>query len=666
MTEPRGTIHLITRAPITADYQHTIDFKTPTEQRAFWGSLVKTSLSQDKYSYIRRDRRYIQVGKPFEELEGVNYLMFQSREGSKWYYAFVLDVVYVNDNLTQVFFEIDVLQSFMFDYQIKPSYIAQSHVDRWDANHKPKYSRTEEGLEYGSEYVTEAAYKMLPNDKGCDVGFCLVYMQGLTTSNITGENMTAPAATSIRYNGVPYTIFIVPVVLGRDDDYINDTFVTFVYNNEQGQQQSAAVHSFPTFLNFMQRSAIGKFVHQIVYTRYLPFTYHVNTTGQGVQITFPKTGLVSLNIAEQNAEFNGVVHQIVGGENTGDLAAFAIKAIYTHNLRPIAADLDMFEGIDGEMPSEEMFAAIKAAPRTTERDRRFESKLLCYPYRYNVFTDWRGAPALIKNEYLTGDKITVKNVFGWGYNNPQRFYVENYRKDPEGRESSIMQPLPMEQPVISDAYYTYILQNKNQIAANVANATDSARLAAAQAAFNGAMGVAGGFTSGIGGAVMGNAAGAVNGFTGALSSGVNAGFSIANAQQNLNNMIRSENAKQQDIANLPDTISNANDSCFNITDGTDVVTFYRKKICCEFSEQLAQYWHMYGYKVKRVEVPNTRSRVRFNYVKTIGANVIGDIAQTYLTQIRAIYDNGVTFWHYSEKDFHPMDYTYENIEVMLL
>jgi len=243
-------------------------------------------------------------------------------------------------------------------------------------------------------------------------------------------------------------------------------------------------------------------------------------------------------------------------------------------------------------------------------------------------------------------------VFGWGFNNPQRFYIENYRKDPEGRECSITQPLPMEQPVLSDAYYTYMLQNRNQISANITNSS-----------INAAMGMTGALMSGLGGIVGGVA---TQNYGGAASSGINAIFSGIQAYNNHEALIRSQNAKQSDIRNLPDTVKNPNDCSFNLADNTQYVTFYRKKICCEFAEQLAQYWHMYGYRINRLEVPNTKSRVRFNYVKTVGANIVGDMEQQYIHILRQIYDNGVTFWHYSETDFYPMDYSYENVEVKLI
>ena len=54
---------------------------------------------------------------------------------------------------------------------------------------------------------------------------------------------------------------------------------------------------------------------------------------------------------------------------------------------------------------------------------------------------------------------------------------------------------------------------------------------------------------------------------------------------------------------------------------------------------------MFGYKINRVKVPNITGRSNWNYVKTINCNFDGDIPQTDLNIIRAMFNNGTTLWH---------------------
>lgn len=627
MSAPNGTIYLVSGAPIDMTYHHQIDFKNPEEQFVFWGSKVIKELTS--YSYVRREKRSIHVSIPFDELDGINYLYYRAKDNAKFYYAFVTDRQYVNPKSSIIFFEIDVFQTFMFDFKFKPSYVLQAHVDRWDANHKPIYSRTDEGLNYGSEYVNEAAFKMKPNTT-IPHGFYLIY----TKSDIVGLPINDQAnliysnpPTVISGNAIPYSLYIIP------------EFTSPHQRRVFGIETSSGVEPIQTigeFQNVMSKSALGNNVQQIAYVPYLPIKYELRSA-----TALEKENSGVDNVFAFDSETATIEFSQLQFEDNVVLKWLYIKSIEFDKITKQFAKMDLFTGIESKMPSESMFAAIKAKPRTTERDRRFESKLLCYPYRYNIFTDWISAPVLVKNEYVASDKISVKGSIGFGFNTPRRFWIENYRKDPEGREASINQLIPYEQPIISDAYYTYLLENRNQISANITNAKANALLS---------------IGSGIvGGAATGGLRGAA---AGAVSSGIQAGV-------NISNMLRSENAKQADLRAIPDTISNSNDSTLAIADDSRYITFYRKAITCEFEEQLAQYWHMFGYKVNQLMIPNLRSRVRYNYVQTMGANLEASIENEFLLTLKNVFNNGVTIWHYSSSDFAPLDYTFENPEVSL-
>lgn len=636
MSEPSGIIKLIHRAPLDMTYQHQIDFKTPSEQQTYWESKVKYRLLD--YTYIRRERRSIKVNKSFDELEGINYLIYQahSADGTKLYYCFVTDKAYINDATTAIYFEVDVFQTFMFDYTFKPTYISQAHVDRWDANHLPKYSKTEEGLAYGSEYVTESAYKIKP-DIAVKHGFYLVYcVHHDVESGAAAEptvNETAP---------IPYAVYVLPNIEDATTLNANSALtkkVAVSYVDDAGETFEFNVSTLAAFQAKMANGTIGNSVRQIVYVPYLPFKY-----------TYSKS-------PDSNGYVFNLLEGLWGITVIDGLILLKLRAVDNSKLSRVLAETEVFTGLESAMPSEEMWAALKANPRTTERDRRYESKLLCYPYRYNLMTDWVSTPAVIKNEYIAGDKITIKESLSFGFNFPRRYHVANYRKDPEGREASITQVIPHEQAILTDAYYTYMLQNKNQISANLTNAQHSLNASIGTGLISTA---ANAVSSGLsGGGWLGAGMSLLSGVAGAANSAIT-------GTTNINNMLRSENAKQQDLRAVPDTVVNSSDCGMVITDDTKYITWYRKSICCEFQEMLAQYWHMFGYKVNRMETPNLRSRVRYNYIKTIGANIEGAMESVYLAALKAIFDNGLTIWHYSAADFKPLDYTYENPEVLLL
>lgn len=616
MAIPSGVVNLCKNALVERNYQHTIDFKDLNEQLAYWGSLVKYNVSD--FSYIRRSNQGIKVPYTLDQLKDVNYLYFRAEENNKTYFCFVTSKEYTNDNMTIIYFVTDVLQTYMFDYEIKQSYVLQEHCNRWDQDHKPIYSRTDEGLEYGSEYTTEAGYRVKANN---DIEWFLAVCT--EHKDQVNEGQTGEEPTTINRVANPYIYYLLP-----------SGELTKKYTLKYRGSSDANGHSVGTVTNFMRLMTdygMGPFVKQIVRLPYLPFNFSI---GNDVIDTTP----------EEGALFGYTGLKSWGAGDTYVSEPY-IKIIYIQdyfNFTKKLAEMSIFEGIESALPTAEQWAELLANPYNTERDKRFESKLLTYPYRYNLLTDWKGNPVVIKNEYIGSDKITLNYTQSISFNSPARYWLEGYKKDLEGRNNSLTQLIQEDIPVVSDAYYSYMLQNKNQIEANRTNAVISTVNSVAQNA--------------VGGAIFGGVGGAIG----------SAATGLLNGAVNYQNMIRSENGKQNDIKNLPDTIVNSNDCSFNMFDNNKFVTFYRYKICCEFEELLADTFNMTGYKVKRVKVPNTRSRLRFNYIKTIGANIVGSFDQEDLSLIKAIYDNGVTIWHYNTTNFKMYDYSLENIERNLL
>ena len=77
----------------------------------------------------------------------------------------------------------------------------------------------------------------------------------------------------------------------------------------------------------------------------------------------------------------------------------------------------------------------------------------------------------------------------------------------------------------------------------------------------------------------------------------------------------------------------------------------------EYIECIDNFFNMYGYKVNTLKLPNINGRTYWNYVKTIGCNVVGDIPQTDIEKIKDMFNNGVTFWHDPSKF---LDYSQNN------
>ena len=95
---------------------------------------------------------------------------------------------------------------------------------------------------------------------------------------------------------------------------------------------------------------------------------------------------------------------------------------------------------------------------------------------------------------------------------------------------------------------------------------------------------------------------------------------------------------------------NAVEGCLNSGDVTTIaggnqLFVYTYTIKKEYAKIIDNYMSMYGYKVNEVKIPNITGRTNWNYVKTIGANIQGDIPEDHLNEIISIFNNGVTLWH---------------------
>lgn len=57
------------------------------------------------------------------------------------------------------------------------------------------------------------------------------------------------------------------------------------------------------------------------------------------------------------------------------------------------------------------------------------------------------------------------------------------------------------------------------------------------------------------------------------------------------------------------------------------------------------YFSMFGYTINKVKTPDITSRPQWNYVKTVDANIRGNMPSDDRNAIKAIFDNGIRFWH---------------------
>lgn len=132
---PDTVVKLLKNVPLDSTYTDTRWFTTAGGQQAFFNSKVKKTYTGLTYQRVNnsvaqpRGPLTCRVPDIADNLYDCNYMMFQnSFYGSKWFYAFIKQVNYINPNNTEIVYEIDYLQTFMMDIQIKPSYVVREHA----------------------------------------------------------------------------------------------------------------------------------------------------------------------------------------------------------------------------------------------------------------------------------------------------------------------------------------------------------------------------------------------------------------------------------------------------------------------------------------------------------------------------------------------------------
>lgn len=138
------------------NHNHTFWFENINKQIEYFMSK-KIYLIDDCY-YHRKDSS-IKIAKTFDELQFVNYVVSRNEDNGKYYYYFVYDRVYVNDETTILLLKLDVIQTYLFDMDLTsiPSLVDRMHVDRFTSNGRLNLFNlnNDENLEVG-EYVVDS------------------------------------------------------------------------------------------------------------------------------------------------------------------------------------------------------------------------------------------------------------------------------------------------------------------------------------------------------------------------------------------------------------------------------------------------------------------------------------------------------------------------------
>lgn len=407
MSFPNTVVRLLKDVPLSSSYEHTRDFSSKENQTRYF--LDKSAHTFTDFTY-QREEQSIKVPIQIDKLYDVNYVMYQNSDySSKWFYGFVVRKEYVNPNTTAIYFQIDVFQSWLFDFKLKPSYVVREHTKRWNADGSPVINTVPEDLNYGTDYNTVYSKQVTPYE---DVLFLVIVSKQPLHTGETGTIKPVMNATP-----TPLNYYIHPF-------------------RKNGATPGATISGTNINLSPVNDVLTGIYKSETavnnVVSLYITEYPGIDLTYSNGVVTFPTAHFEHRTIQDDTNSFNTV---------------YLKSAInYTKHLQSLGNKYDGYEDVT-------------------------ESKLLMYPYTVLVLDDFKGNRMEFKNEYINSQNL-IMSIFGSiGTNNKVAYTFEDYNQENlsgtdlqrRSLENALISQNPNDVPIITDLLSAFIQGNRNTL-----------------------------------------------------------------------------------------------------------------------------------------------------------------------------------------------------------
>ena len=583
------------KCELKLDNKNQLTFQNATAQYNYFNSLPKLELDGAKYQ--RKDGA-IRYNGHFDDLIQYNYCMYKnSNYSDKWFYAFIIGLEYVNDNCTLVYITTDTFQTWQFDLEYKTSFVEREHI----INDTPGANLIPENLETGEYKIagTGDVQNLEP-----------IYVIAYTGYTIKYKENSAPT--------VPYV------------DYLTD--------------HGNSINGIPQAMAFIATGSLWKYYCLM---RSLVGWQEGDVTNQSEYVvssfTVPKVAVNGLLIDENRLQ------GILAGQVVNDI--WVLKGLATATMEEL---IQRPNTLDGYTPK--------------------NGKLLQYPYLYIGFNPVQGASKIYRYEDFENATPVFKFISEVNPNPTIFVLPQNYRGKSGNNlsDAASLNGYPL-LSTTTDYYNSWLAENAGLVNVQTERETYAANMGVVTGGSNllaSAIGMIAGASSGL--STLGNmgsrfsdyntnggrGSGAGLGITGGVTGTIGAAADLKNTAANYDFYIKELLATVERQKLMPDSAtlggSNATILGYSLIDN-DIFTRYNIK--AQFARRIDNFFEMFGYATNELKVPNINTRPYWNYVKTQGINLEGDIPEADLAEIRNLFDNGITLWH---DPTHYLDYSQNN------
>lgn len=275
-----------------------------------------------------------------------------------------------------------------------------------------------------------------------------------------------------------------------------------------------------------------------------------------------------------------------------------------------------------------------STPATLDGYTPINQKLRQYPYLYIGFNPPQGNSKIFRYEDFSNGTPSFKFISEVNPNPSVYMIPQNYRGQTGDSlsDSATLNGYPQIASKV-EVYNSWLAENSGIISVQQN-----------QAYTNTMYDVAGGFAG-----MLGNVASIATGGStdvGALGNFATGALNMYKSAANYDYYIQMVNAQKEKQAMLPDNVSlggsNATLLGYDLMDNN---IFTRYNIKYQFAKRIDDYFSMFGYQTNELKVPNINNRPNWNYVKTQGINLIGNIPNEDLEIIKTLFNSGITLWH---------------------
>lgn len=408
-----SSVRFISGVPFLNDYNNVRWFTTKAEQDTYFNA--KTDVHAMTATTFQRNEKgaFIKANCSVDKLYHANYVLFINPDfGNKMFYGFINHLEFVNIGTTNVYIEIDVMQTWMFDYSFKPSFIDRQHCKLWESDGSPVINTIAENLDYGTEYniVTESV--QYPSN--------FIFLV-IVTSKAIGRDINGTILDDKPgYVGSPSPLYYYVVPIDRE--------LKEVPARIDGKK-TLPLH----YMNqlFSVDTEIVNAIQTMYLTDWCGITFY-DGEYRNQTISIPdKCHLEYINMPGGTVYDNAILH--------------------------VFDTVDYFDG--KELIYVDKYDGLPALT---------ESKLYMYPYTIYELDDLKGNRLTFKGEYVDGADIHLAVRGNVGYANRMSYELYNYNGS-DGRQSSYQQAVidtnPNDVPVVSSYLAAYMQGNKNSLMA---------------------------------------------------------------------------------------------------------------------------------------------------------------------------------------------------------